>query len=126
MPSQAERGVYGKANKVRDWNIYNPFGYRVTPFPTEKVCSFCESKKDMIFPIGPKLCGKCTERILGRTDVLRNTKGKMDLSGYRCDWCGTVTFFPTIVNTRICNGCTKKLARQTQLNMTKLGARRVI
>jgi hypothetical protein len=126
MVSREERGAYGFTHNVQNWDKYNPLGNRVTPFPTEKMCSFCESRCDVIFPIAPKLCGRCTNRILGRKDVFVRVKPKMDLAGYKCDWCGSISFMPTQVNTRICHRCTDTLAKQTQANQLAKFARKVI
>lgn len=111
-----KRGAYGHGKKVQDWESYNPLGNKMSPFPEEKVCALCESKMDVIFPIAPKMCLHCVERIRGRADVLRITKTKLDLTGYFCDKCGRLTYAPTIVNTRCCHGCTTKLGNQVRAN----------
>ena len=103
-------------------------GLKVSPFKVERVCAFCESRKDVLFPVSPKLCEACVVRVFGRQDVKHRGQRKMDLRGYRCDRCGKNTYFPVIVQTRICNPCTVKLGNQTMSNeiQRKYGARRVV
>jgi len=127
MTGDIERGAYGRTRKVRDWGKYNPMGLKFTPFPQEQVCAFCESKADVIFPVNPKLCGACVAKVAGRTDVMRRMTKRMDLAGYRCDRCGRTTFFPVVVNTRICHPCTAKMAQKTAHNqyLQRIGARQV-
>jgi hypothetical protein len=126
MPSRRERGEYGSANKVVNWDKYNPWGLKVRPFLEEKVCGLCQSKADVIFPMSPHLCEKCASKAVGRKDVLAIWKRKFDLSGYRCDLCGAVTYFPIILNTRVCHRCTNDLGAQTRKNMAHPMARRIV
>lgn len=129
MPSREGRGAYGHGRKLSREVLdnYNPLGLKIVPFPEEKVCGWCQSKKEVVFPIAPRLCERCVQRINGRQDILKNFKPKIDLMGYRCDGCGTVTYMPVITNTRICNACTILLGKQVQKNQANLayGARRV-
>lgn len=128
MVSREERGAFGTGSRIKDFSKYNPFGHKITPFLEEKVCALCESKCDVVFPMAPKLCQACSKRIWARQDVMRVAKPKLDMNGYRCDWCGGVSFFPTIINTRICHKCTNKLAKKTAENqyLMKVGARRIV
>jgi hypothetical protein len=128
LPSREGRGAYGSGRKISDevFKNYNPLGYRVEPFPTEQVCAFCESKCDVIFPMSPKLCATCALRVNGRQDILKGFKRKMDLNGYHCEWCDKVTYFPIIVNTRVCHKCTQHLANMTRPRQNAKYARRII
>ncbi len=129
MTSREERGAYGFGRQVKNWDTYSPLGHRVTPFPEEKVCGICESKCDVVFPVAPKLCGRCAMHAIGRSDVMNKWRfGPPTLSGYHCDNCGQLTYRPLQVNTRICHPCTSRLGNQVQKNQMALmyGARRVV
>lgn len=128
MTSANERGAYGRGRQIKNWEKYLPLGRRVQPFPEEKVCALCESKCDVIFPIAVKLCEPCAIRVMGRGDILKRWQRKMDLTGYLCDWCGRNTYFPVLMNSRVCNKCTVKLGNQTKNNQIRVryGARRVV
>jgi hypothetical protein len=130
MPSERERGAYGVGKTLSKdvLDRYNPLGLRIQPFKEEKVCGLCESKCDVIFPVGPKLCQRCAMHAIGRTDVMNRWRGKLEINGYRCDFCGSVVYFTMRVNTRVCNKCTIRLGKVTQANQVwqRAGARHVL
>jgi hypothetical protein len=128
MVSKEGRGAYGHGRKITDFEHYNPLGVRLKPFPVERVCGLCEGKADVIFPVAPKLCQRCAMHAIGRTDVMNKWKGQFDISGYKCDFCGTSVYFTMRVNTRACNKCTWRLGRVTLANQSwqRAGARHVV
>lgn len=112
MPSDAERGAYGEGKKIPNWELYNPLGHKITPFPEEQPCALCDSTADVLFPIKMNLCPKCAQSVIERKDIFKRFKSFTRLSGMKCDKCGEGNIQIYEVSTRICNKCTYKLGRQ--------------
>jgi ribosomal protein S27AE len=115
MPSDEERGAYGTGGKVKNWDKYNPWGYKIKPFKEEYICPLCESKADVVFPITMDLCPRCAEKVMERKDIYWTAEKKIDVDGHFCVNCGEFSIVYYTVNTRICNKCTRRLgANQTK------------
>ncbi len=126
MPSSNERGAYGYGGKIRDWAHYNPLGAKIIPFKEDYRCAMCQSF-ETVFPIDIALCGKCAHKIMDLKDAMWRFRGKRtNPNGHFCAWCGRLVIVHYIINTRVCNKCTKILASQADKRTERLKFARLV
>jgi DNA-directed RNA polymerase subunit RPC12/RpoP len=111
MVGMQKRGAYGEGGKIKDWNEYNPWGYKITKFKEESVCAICGSKADVIFPVTIEACPDCAQKIMERKDVYWTAERKIDITGRWCQICGRFSIVYWKINTRICHKCTINLGK---------------
>jgi ribosomal protein S27E len=122
-----ERQPYGSGGKIRNWNEYNPWGAKITPFKEEKSCALCDRVADVLFPIGIELCPKCVVSVKERTDIYKIIRKRVDFTGHFCFNCGNSSIVYYDVKTRVCHSCTVRLGKnQKQYREVSQIARKVV
>ena len=89
------------------------------------ICAIC-GREDYVFPSGELHVGdKCYQRMLDNGAEIISHKIGLALRPIRCDICGRKIYKYHIVQTYICNKCTRLIGKRAKENREYYGARKI-